>query len=213
MQDIAIYGAGGLGREVACLLRIINKETPIWNFVGFYDDGKEAGSRNEYGEILGGINELNAITKPLAVAIAIGSPRTVKQIVEKITSPLVEFPNIIAPDTVFLDKENITMGRGNIICSGCVLSCNVHIGNFNLFDWAITVGHDTVIGNFNSLMPGVRVSGEVNVENANFFGASSFILQQLTIGNNTVIGANSTVVRATMDGKTYVGSPATVIKY
>jgi hypothetical protein len=26
MKDIAIYGAGGFGREVACLIRIINKK-------------------------------------------------------------------------------------------------------------------------------------------------------------------------------------------
>ena len=40
MKDIAIYGAGGLGREVACLIRMINesKEIPEWNFIGFFDD-------------------------------------------------------------------------------------------------------------------------------------------------------------------------------
>lgn len=28
MKDIAIYGAGGFGREVACLLRRINEQAP-----------------------------------------------------------------------------------------------------------------------------------------------------------------------------------------
>lgn len=41
VKDIAIFGAGGFGREVACLLRKINAVEPTWNFVGFYDDGLE----------------------------------------------------------------------------------------------------------------------------------------------------------------------------
>ena len=49
VKDIAIFGAGGFGREVACLLRKINAVEPTWNFVGFYDDGLEKGSRVDYG--------------------------------------------------------------------------------------------------------------------------------------------------------------------
>jgi sugar O-acyltransferase (sialic acid O-acetyltransferase NeuD family) len=213
MKDIAIYGAGGLGREVACLLRIINKEQPTWNLIGFYDDGKEKGTSNEYGTILGGINELNAISKPLAIVVAIGSPRIVKKLVKDITSLFIDFPNIFAPDVIFLDKNNISFGRGNLICWGCVFSCNVHIGDFNIFNGFISVGHDTTIGNFNTLMPSVRVSGEIHIGDHNYFGTSSFILQRLTIGNNTVIGANSTVIRRTKDGNTYIGSPAVIVKY
>ena len=54
MKDIAIYGAGGFGREVACMIKHINEsaDEPIWNLVGFFDDGKEKGSRNEYGPCL-----------------------------------------------------------------------------------------------------------------------------------------------------------------
>lgn len=35
MRDIAIYGAGGLGREIACVLKKINMVTPTWNLLGF----------------------------------------------------------------------------------------------------------------------------------------------------------------------------------
>jgi len=31
MKDIAIYGAGGFGREVACLINKINEVNPTWN--------------------------------------------------------------------------------------------------------------------------------------------------------------------------------------
>ena len=39
MKEIAIYGFGGFGREVACLIRKINERQPRWKFIGYFDDG------------------------------------------------------------------------------------------------------------------------------------------------------------------------------
>ena len=213
MEKIAIYGAGGFGRETACLIQIINKITPRWDIVGFFDDGKEIGYKTEYGCVLGGINELNLYNKPLAIVIAIGSPKDVSNIVSNISNPLVTFPNIIAPGTIFLDVNNVTMGKGNLICTGCAFSCNVHIGDFNAFNGFIQVGHDTQIGSFNSIMPAVKISGEVKIGDRNFFGVSSMVLQQIDIGNDTIIGANSLILKRTKSGLTYLGNPATVARY
>ena len=213
MKDIAIYGAGGLGREVACLLNIINEKESTWNLVGFFDDGKEKGSCNEYGEILGGITEVNAWTFPLSIVITIGSPYVVEKIVNSIDNTNIDYPNIIAPDTFFLDKSHFFMGQGNLVCTGCLFSTNVQIGNFNCFNSFITIGHDTCIENFNSIMPAVRVSGEVKIGQRNFLGVGSAILQQIKVGSDTVIGANSVVIRSTKDRNTYVGNPACIVKY
>ena len=216
MKKIAIFGAGGFGREVACLINKINEENTQsnqWQLIGFFDDGLAVGSRNEYGEILGGVKELNEWEEELAVVIAIGSPKIVELIVSKITSPKISFPNIIAPNVIFLDNNNYKIGRGNIIGFGCLISCNVEIGNHNILNGFITVGHDTSMGNYNSLMPNVKVSGEITIGDKNYFGVGSTILQQIKIGNNTTIGANSLIIRKTKDGMTYVGNPATIIKY
>lgn len=211
MKDIAIYGAGGFGREVACLINIINEKEPTWNLIGFFDDGKEKGSRNEYGVVLGGLDDLNAYDKPLAIAIAIGNPIYIKRIADGITNPNIHFPNIIAPNVLFLDKQNISIGKGNIICCGCWISCNVHIGDFNVFNIGISIGHDASIGRYNALMPNVNISGEVSVGNENFFGVASVVLQQKKIGNETTIGANSLIIKNTKDGKTYMGNPASAL--
>lgn len=213
MKKIEIYGAGGFGREVACLLHIINEIEPTWNLVGFFDDGKEKDSVNEYGKILGGLSDLNSWTEPLSIVIAIGSPRTVKRIVDGVTNPNIDFPNIIAPNTVFLDKDRFTMGCGNLVCNGCLFSTNVVVGDFNCFNGSITVGHDATIGNFNSFMPGIRVSGEVQIKECNYFGVGSIVLQQVKIGSDTIVGAGSVIIRKTKDGNTYLGNPATIVKY
>jgi sugar O-acyltransferase (sialic acid O-acetyltransferase NeuD family) len=210
MIDLVVYGAGGFGREIACLIHEINLKNsePLWNFIGFFDDGKQIGDRNEYGVILGGINELNLYSKKLAVVLAIGNPNTLAFLEGRIKNSLVEFPNIIAPDIRYLDKNNTAIGKGNIFFSKCSLSCNVSIGDFNIFNSTIAVGHDTRIGSFNLFMPGTRISGDVEIGELNFLGVNSIILQKTKIGNKTVISAGSVVIRNTKDNSTYLGNPA-----
>lgn len=208
MKNIAIFGAGGFGREVACLIDMINRETPTWNLIGFFDDNaKLKGTSNEYGKVLGGMSELNSWQGPLSVAIAIGNPTTVKKVAKKI-DPRFDFPNLFAPRTVFLDKNNIKFGKGNIVCVGCFFSINVQVGDFNTFNNFISIGHDVRIGNYNSLMPASRLSGEVKMGDENLIGCAAVVLQQLKIGNKTKIGANSTLMGKTKDGHTYLGNPA-----
>lgn len=214
MKDIAIYGAGGFGREAACLIKRINtsKENPVWNFIGFFDDGKEIGTTNEYGKVLGGLNELNIWDKPLDVVFAIGTPSIVEKLSKSVTNPNVDFPNVIAPDVIIVDPNNFSIGKGNLVTYGCLFSCNTHIGNFNTFNSYITIGHDVIIGNHNSFMPAVRISGSVKIGDRNFFGVNSVVLQLITIGNDTIIGGSSIIIRKTKDGNTYVGNPAVRVK-
>lgn len=211
MKDIAVFGAGGFGREVACLIRIINEglDEPRWNFVGFFDDNPDLkGTRNEYGEVLGGKDEINRWKTPLDLAIAIGTPQVVKIIAEGITNPLVDFPNVIAPTVQWLDRNNVRIGKGNIICSGCLINCNIEIGNFNIFNVFIPIGHDTTIGSYNVVMPSCNISGGIKMGDCNFMGVKSVVLQYLKVGNNVRIGAGSILMRNAKNGFLYVGVPA-----
>lgn len=213
MKEIAIYGAGGFGREIACLLNHINEaEGKKWNLIGFFDDGKEIGYNNGYGCVIGGISELNNYNKPLSVVIAIGTPKTLKYLVEKITNPHIDFPNIIAPNVLFFDRDSTNMGHGNIITFGCRLSCNTSIGNFNVLNGCVSFGHDASVGDYNVMMPESRLSGEVFAQDLNLFGGRCFIAQQVKIGTNTTIGAGSIVLRKTKDNSLYLGNPAKKIE-
>ena len=210
MKDIAIYGAGGFGREVACLINRINEENPTWDLIGFYDDNPELKGKmiSHYGLCLGGLEELNNYSKELGLAIPIGSPLTVKKIVESIKNHQIYFPNIIHPDFKIKDPETFTIGKGNIIQDGCSVSCDVSIGDFNVMNGGVVFGHDDKVGSYNSFMPAIRVSGEVTIGNANFFGVGSIILQRIMIGNEIRLGAGSVLMSKPKDGKLYVGNPA-----
>lgn len=208
MKDIAIYGIGGYGGEIACLLNHINEIAPQWNLIGFFDDGVPVGTSIKYGSVLGNIDVLNGYEKPLSVIIAIATPKHLKSISEKISNQLIEFPNIIAPNVNIFDKNAFTIGHGNLISFGCRISYNACIGNFNLLNGAASIGHNVKMGNFNVLQPSVRILGDCNVGNSNFFGVQSIVLQGIKIGNNTRLGVSSVVIRNTKDNSLYFGNPA-----
>lgn len=208
MKDILIYGFGGLGREVACIINHINGLAPTWNIIGFVDDGIEVGAECKYGRVLGGMDVLNAWETPISVAIAVGSPKYLEQLSSKITNPLVEFPNIIAPNVFFFDKESVAFGKGNIVTFDCRFSCNVKIGDFNVLDGCISLGHDVELGSYNMLFPEVRISGQTTIGDKNFFGSRCFAAQCLKIGNDNRFGAGSFVLRKIKDGGLYMGNPA-----
>lgn len=208
MKDIAVYGAGGLGREIACVINEINEKTPIWNFLGFFDDGIEKGTKIDYGIILGGIDELNNWDKDISIVIGIGSPKIVFNIVNGIKNKFVSFPNIFSHDIKFVDQKSLKIGRGNFINFKGNISCNVTIGNFNTIGALSTLGHDCIIGDYNTIMPSVQICGYVEIGNRNFFGISSTVLQMNKVGNGVTLGAGSILMKNAEDGITYFGNPA-----
>lgn len=213
MKDIAIYGFGGYGREIASIIKSINSQEPTWNFIGFLDDdNSKLGLENEYGKVLGNIDFVNRYNKALSVVMAIASPNVLEKIISGINNPNISFPNIIAPTVFFFDKDTMNMGKGNVICHHCRVSTDVIFGDFNLINGCCSFGHDVKIGNYNMMQPETRISGETTICNKNFFGVRSTVLQGIKIGNNTRIGAGSFIMRKTKDGQTYFGNPAKMLK-
>ena len=210
MKDIAIYGAGGFGREVACILEKINEVEPTWHLVGFFDDDPELKGKmvSHYAPCLGGIDELNAYDKELAVAITIGSPKTVEKVVEKISNPNVSFPNIIHPNFMMADEQTFMIGKGNIIQRDCKVSCDVTLGDFNVLNGNTAMGHDVNVGSYNVFMPAARISGQTKIGDRNFFGVGCIVLQQMKIGNEIKLGAGSVLMTKPKDGFLYMGNPA-----
>lgn len=215
VKKIAIYGAGGLGREVAGgIQRINNAGKENWELVGFYDDGIEKGTViSHYGTVLGGMDELNAIDEPVALAIAVGNPTSRKMIHDRISNSNIYFPNLIAPSFRILDPETFKIGEGNIIQDNCSVTCDVEIGDYNVFNGSNALGHDVKVGNFNVLMPGVRLSGVSSVGDCNMFGVDSVVLQKVKVGDHLTLGAGSVLMTKPKDGCTYIGVPAKKFDY
>jgi sugar O-acyltransferase (sialic acid O-acetyltransferase NeuD family) len=214
MKNIAIYGAGGLGREIMWIINQINESKPTWNLVGFFDDTKTIGDKIAGDKpVLGGLNELNEWKEELSIVLAFGNPDTVLLIRSKINNPHLSFPNIIHPNFRCLDIKTLSIGVGNIITGSCVFSCDISIGDFNLFNGSVCLGHDVKIGSYNSFMPAVRISGNVKIGAKNLFGLCSIVLQKLNIGEGVLLTPGSVLLHQPKSNSTYIGNPAKLFRY
>lgn len=210
IEDIAIVGAGGLGKEIAVLIGQINQVRKKWNLVGFFDDGIEAGSTVLSIPVSGGIDELNTAKKPLNIVIAIGNPAVKAAIVKRLTNPELKFPVLVHP-SVSLGQE-ITVGEGSVIGAGSVLTVHITMGSHVLVNLNSTIGHDVTVGDYSSIMPGAHISGFVTIDKSVFIGTGAAVLQHVTIGEGAVIGAGAVVLKSVPGNTTVVGVPARAIK-
>lgn len=212
MKDIAIFGVGGFGREVLALIKDINKVSPTWNIVGFFDDGYEKGVMVNGFPNLGKTDDLNKWDKPISLAVSIGSPVIKKKILNKITNPLVNYPTLIHPSVWIGDREFVEIGKGCIICAGVMITTNVQIKDFVILNLQCTVGHDVVINDYAAFMPSVNISGEVIIGKGVYVGTGAKIINQLEIGDYTIVGAGAVVAKTLPAKCTAVGVPAKPIK-
>src|SRR5258706_7875456 len=105
MKKLAIYGAGGFGRETAVMIEQINSQTPVWEVIGFFDDGLQKGAEVDGLRILGGINDLNFYAGDLSVCIAVADPAVRFNLVRKITNAKINFPSITHPQAIIGDAR------------------------------------------------------------------------------------------------------------
>lgn len=208
IMDIAIVGAGGMGREVLNLIQIINLSKQTYNFIGWYDDLKTVGETVNGYPVLGNISDINHIQNKLALAIAIGYPGPKSLILERISNNNIFFPNFIHPNVVLNDFQYLSLGQGIIIQSNTSLTTNIKIDDFVFISSNCTIGHDSSIGMYSSVMPGVNIAGNVTIHQRVLLGISSCVLQGLEILSNSIIGGGACVVRNTEEGLTYIGVPA-----
>jgi len=212
LKDIAIFGAGGFGLEVAMLIEQINTVSLKWRLIGFFDDGiPEEGTINDY-PMLGGVDKLNCWMNDLSIVLAMGYPKTKVSVLNKIHNEKINYPILIHPNVVLGRSEFLSIGQGTIICAGNIITTNVKIGKHVILNLACTIGHETEIGDFSSFMPACNISGEVKIGESTFWGTGAKVINRKVIGDNVTIGAGAVVVDDLPDNITAVGVPAKIIK-
>ncbi len=210
MKDIVIIGSGGFAKEVSFLIDDINKVQKQWNLLGYIDN--KIGEYNGRYQIVKNDKWLENTQEKISAVFGIGDPGLIKKLSEKfIQNPNIDFPNLIHPGIIG-DFERISFGKGNIVCAGNILTTDIQIGSFNIFNLNCTIGHDTVIGSYNIFNPTANISGGILIGEKNLVGTGAQILQYLKITSNVIIGAGSVVTKDIIESGVYVGIPAKKIK-
>lgn len=212
MKKIVVYGSGGFARELVHLIEDINEHENTWEVLGYIDDNVENHGKiiNDL-PVLGGSDWIKT-QDTLAVAMGIGAPNTKKAIAEKLVGlENVTYPNLIHPSVKY-SKYN-TIGKGNVICEGNILTTNIDIKDFVTINLNCTIGHDVVIESHTTILPNASVSGNVVFEERVDFGTNATIIQGVRVGEGTIVGAGAVVVKDLPEKCTAVGMPAKPIKF
>lgn len=213
MDDLVIYGAGGLGRELLEIVEDINRARESWRMLGFIDDGaKHGGSVNGY-PLLGGFDFLKRHAGRIGVIIAFANCPAKEAAYKKIKErcPNAYFPVIVHPGSYVSPRA--ALAEGVVVARFCFVSVDSYIGKCAVICNKSEVAHDSTIGDFCSLMPAVNVSGNVTVGERVFVGVRAAVLQGLTVGSDSVVGMGSVVIKDVPPGRTVVGHPAKAIPW
>lgn len=209
-SDLYIIGTSGLAKEAAQLARRIDPSAVRWPRLHYVThDTKELGQPRPFGIVDTLDDTLIALQKPIDVVIGIGHAQLRYRIAQRLRSqPMLRFPNLIHP-SVELDPALVSLGIGNMITQGVVMTCDIVLGDFNLLNWNVTIGHDCQIGSYNVMNPGSSVSGNVTMGDACLIGTGARILEHRSIANNVALGAGAVLTRSVETaGGTYIGIPA-----
>ena len=139
------------------------------------------------------------------VIIGAGYPTLRKKIYTELKERNIKFYNLIT--TTSFIGDSVKIGEANIIQgSSCIVDIN--IGNGNVFNDTVNIGHDAEIGDFNFFGPRSQVLGNVKVGNSNQIGANAILLPKAKIGNNNIVTPLSAVYKGCKDNCYLSGNPA-----
>jgi len=209
-MTLGIYGAGGLGREVLDLTRIINVAEEQWESFIFIDDNKKV--QNINGSKVYTFKEFTTIfsTASTKVTIAVGEPKIRQMLRFKVTENGYSLQMLVHPNA-FTGAET-QIGEGTIIQYGCFVSCNVNIGANALLQPNTTVGHDSVIGSDSVISTYASISGGCAIGDRVYVGLSVPIKENISIGADSIIGMGSAVMRNIPENVIAIGIPARPMK-
>ena len=206
MTTVYIFGAGGLGKEIAAALE---NDRDV-RFGGFFDDNGMISSL--YKELyLGNFDDLiqrsSEQVSPLQLIIAIGHPEIKKSLVKKLKGKNIGFPVFIHSKAHLEGLSNIQLGEGTVICAGAQLTTDIRIGKHVLVNLNSTIGHDCVIGDYCSIMPGANISGSVVLDEQVLVGSGTVVLQGHHIGKKAKLGAGAVITKDVPEEEIWVGVP------
>lgn len=204
--ELVVYGAGGMGQEIADLA--ISPDHP-WVVVGFVDDSPDLAGRTVLGlPVLGGGDWL--VGRTVRVALGIGSPSARRR-----AWLALEGSGVGEPPALIHEKAHVglgcSVGPGSVVAAGAVLTADVALGRFVIVNAGATVSHNSRLADYATVAPGAHLAGSTTLEEGADVGIGASVIQGLSIGAWAVVGAGAVVIGDVEANTTVAGCPARVI--
>lgn len=207
-NDVVIYGAGGLGREIYDTILSINQVCRTYNVKGFIDDNANLPSLLNGLPLLGGANILGSLRKNTGIVLAISDPTTRRHLHLSFCKDFT-FLQIIHPTAIV--SNFATLGDAVTIQANCIVAANATIGDGVLINAHSGVGHDAKVGNYCSIMSFCDLTGNSELGDRCFTGTGVKILPNVKIAAESYLGAGSVVFKNVDKKSKLLGNPAKVI--
>lgn len=197
-SKIVIIGAGGQGRVVADIARLVG-----YSQILFLDDGDAAcaaGKVSDYPQYLSDADFF----------VAIGNGAVRRKVQTMLEENGAQIATLIHPNAVV--AKDVPIGQGTVVMAGAVINPGAKVGCGNIINTCASVDHDCKVGDYLHIAVGARICGTVHLEDDSWIGAGAVIIQGLQVCAGCMIGAGAVVVKSITEQGTYLGVPARKVK-
>jgi len=205
-MKLAIYGAGGLGREVLELAKQINTAQPRWETFCFIDDINP--ERQLRGLPVVTLDTLCA--KEYEIAIAVGEPALRRVLADKARQAGFHLPVLVHPAAQI--SAEVTLSEGCIVSCGAFISCDTTIGRNVYLQPNTSLGHDCQIGDDCVISSIACLAGHCKVGTGTFIGMGAMVRENTTIGEEVIISMGAAVFSDIAPGVVAMGNPARAMR-
>ncbi len=207
LDSLIILGAGGFAREIVWHARDAYPGVTI----ALVDDLSGITEVAVGGQVLPVVGDWDFSRFPdscfARFVVGVGDPQSKRVMVRKaLDCGLRPADTIVHPKAVVQDVD---LGVGGVIAPGCVLTANIHVGNYVLLGINVSIGHDAQVGDYVTCNPGAIVSGNTQLGPGSYVGAGAFLREKTRIAPGVTVGAQACVTKdITEAGITVAGVPA-----
>jgi sugar O-acyltransferase (sialic acid O-acetyltransferase NeuD family) len=189
---IIVYGAGGHGKALIDLIRILGS----YSIAGIVDDDPATGSSIMEVPVLGDGNILDLlIEKGVHLAVnavgGIGNIHSRVKVFDRLSQAGFSCPALVHP-TAFVEPS-ATLEDGVQVMPHAYVGSEARLGFGAIVNTGAIVSHDCILGDYVNLSPGAILAGEVNIGSAALVGMGVTVNLRVNIGEHARIGNGSTI--------------------
>lgn len=200
-MKLAIFGTGGMGRELADIVVRSPRLRARYAEIVFTTDmpgDPVQGIRVVHPDTLGPEDELS---------LALGSSQARRTLAERFAGR--RFATIISDHAIIAPSAEI--GEGAVVCDFAVVNNAAVVGRHFLANVYAQLSHDALIGDYVTFAPRTTCCGWVEIGDDVSVGAAAVIRngtpeRRLQIGHGATIGMGSVVLRDVPAGRTTFGT-------
>lgn len=196
---LAIYCAGGLGREIIELARYINK----WERIIFVDDVTEVKTCADADVFR--FEEIEQFRGNIEFVIANGEPAVREKLYIKIKKAGYLLGKVIHPNASIW--PNAFIGEG-VIMYDATVSANAIVEDNVLLNGRGSIGHDVTLGAHSVLSHLSFVGGAAKIGRSCYIAPGAMIKDRVTIGDYAIVSLGAIVLRTVKPKSIMIGNPA-----